>query len=72
MKGADQMLEQPKEPNFYPDNLKPVTPEIYDTLQNIASTLERIEKILFLMERNQLAESSERLRERHEIIQTFA
>ena len=72
MKGDDQMLEQPKEPNFYPDNLKPVTPEIYDTLQNIASTLERIEKIPLLMERNQLAESSERLRERHEIIQTIA
>ena len=48
------------------------TPDIYETLQNIASTLERIEKILFLMERNQLAELSERLRERHEIIQTFA
>ena len=48
------------------------TPDIYETLQNIASTLERIEKILFLMERNQLAELSEKLRERHEIIQTFA
>ena len=72
MKGDDQMLEQPKEPNFYSDNPEPITPEIYDTLQNIASTLERIEKILFLMERNQLAELSEKLRERHEIIQTFA
>ena len=51
------MVEQPREPIFYPDNPIPyVLPKGDDTLQCIDSTLKRIEKLLIQM-RNQSSAS---------------